>query len=98
MYSPDQADIDPRNPANQEDRIADRFLIDVGQFSDEQSELLANVDTIDHVFDNESDVRDAAFTIARLINEPIHIDCGAGVKGDYDWFDYIIVRPEVKVA
>lgn len=98
MYSPDHADIDPRNPANHDDIKADRFLIDGNQFTEEQLALLSSTETIDHVFTDEGLARDAAFALARTFGESVHIDTGTGEKGDYDWFDCIIVKHTVKVA
>lgn len=98
MYNPDQADIDPRNPANYEERQADRFLIDGVQFTDEQLNSLKSTDDIDTVFESEGLATHIAFQLARAFNMNVWVDCGTGVKGDYEWFDGIVVKPTVKVS
>jgi hypothetical protein len=93
MYSPDQADIDPRNPANFPEAQPTGFYIDPNQFCDDDAEFLGS--QAEHTFDNEADAQLKAFAIARVICKTVEITPSAENNG---WFDKIFVKPTVKLA
>jgi hypothetical protein len=94
MYSPDYADHDPRNPANFAEVEPTSFYIDPNQFLDDDAEVVGASAHL--TFQTETDARQQAFAIARLIAKPVTItpltDEGKG------WFEDIIVKPTVKLA
>lgn len=76
MYSPDQADIDPRNPANFAEREITRFYICPNQFSDAELDALEDQPDVDTVLDEEVLARIVAKNVSEIVGRPVVISCG----------------------